>query len=288
MVIKKRILILLLFLFLFSLTASGKVRIYKNIFYLSDSHVKHTLDLYLPEGEGFPVLVFVHGGGWKRGHKNEAVFYNLGLSFAEDGIGMAVIDYRLFPEVDYRGEAADVAAALVWVLKNIKKYGGNEKCVFIGGHSAGAHLSALIVTDVRWIQQQGGKVEEVAGLVAWSGIYDLTKAPPLRRRGRRAFRRSRLPASRIFGSSEEDRHLASPVFHVNEKVPPVLILYSDYQGPFFKNQAESFYKKLKEYGVEAKLVNVAGMGHVEEVRKAALKGNLIHREILDFIKKKCK
>ncbi len=270
MAAKGRVSILILFLFLFSLTASGKVRIYKNIFYLNDSHVKHTLDLYLPEGKDFPVLVFVHGGGWKRGHKNEAVFYNLGRSFAEDGVGMAVIDYRLFPEVDYRGEAADVAAALVWVLKNIKKYGGNEKCVFIGGHSAGAHLSALVVTDDRWIRQQGGAVEEVAGLVAWSGIYDLTKAPPLRRERRRVFRRPRLPASRIFGSSEEERHLASPLFHVREKVPPVLILYSNYQGPFFKDQAESFYKKLKEYGVEARLVNVAGMGHVEEVRKAAL------------------
>ena len=77
---------------------------------------KHRLDLYLPVGEGWPMVVFVHGGGWRTGDKNLRVggadiYANIGRYLARRGIGAAVINYRLLPNVDVWEQFGDVAQA---------------------------------------------------------------------------------------------------------------------------------------------------------------------------------
>ncbi len=94
-----------------------------------DAHkTKHKLDLFLPKDKkDFPVLLFVHGGGWRHGDKDFLGIYSaIGNMFAEHGIGAVVINYRLSPEVMHPEHIKDVAKAFAWTYKNIATYGGQK------------------------------------------------------------------------------------------------------------------------------------------------------------------
>src|SRR5438552_1583080 len=104
---------------------------------------KHRLDLFLPKGRGWPILIFIHGGGLSCGDKglrvgDADVYGNIGRFYASQGIGVAVINYRLQPQVTWREQVEDVAHATAWVYSHLGEYGGNTSRLFIGGHSAGA------------------------------------------------------------------------------------------------------------------------------------------------------
>src|SRR5437762_9316554 len=83
---------------------------------------RHRLDLYTPQGrKDFPVLLFVHGGGWKNGNKEQFEF--LGRTLARHGIGVVLVNYRLYPTVKFPENMKDVAKAVKWVRENIAQYG---------------------------------------------------------------------------------------------------------------------------------------------------------------------
>src|SRR5438105_11623626 len=113
----------------------------------SSEDEKHRLDLYLPDAEDWPVLIFIHGGGLSTGDKSlrfggADVYGNIGRFYASHGIGVAVINYRLQPKVSWPEQVDDVAHAAAWVHSNLGSYGGDTSRLFIGGHSAGAYLAA--------------------------------------------------------------------------------------------------------------------------------------------------
>src|SRR5262249_37999874 len=137
--------------------------------------IKHRLDLFLPRGrKDFPVLFFVHGGAWLRGDKGFLGIYSaLGTFFARHGVGVAVTNYRLSPAVKHPEHVKDVARAFAWTVRNIARYGGRPDQVFVCGHSAGAHLVALLVTDESYLKQEGLTAQAVRGAIPLSGIYRL-------------------------------------------------------------------------------------------------------------------
>ena len=110
-----------------------------------DDHPAQQLDIYHPKKtKDAPVMVYIHGGGWRRGDKDrvgeKAVFFN------SKGWVFISANYRLLPEGRHPNNVDDVAKAIAWTHDNIKKYGGDPEEIFIMGHSAGAHLAALVVT----------------------------------------------------------------------------------------------------------------------------------------------
>ncbi len=132
--------------------------------------VKHRLDLFLPEGEGWPVLVFVHGGGWTAGDKSlraggADVYSNIGRFYAAQGFGTAVINYRLQPAVTWREQVDDVARAVAWVHANIAEHGGDPDAIFLIGHSAGAQLSTFVALDRRPLEKLGVSPDVLCGVV---------------------------------------------------------------------------------------------------------------------------
>ncbi len=106
------------------------------------AHERHKLDLYLPKGKkGYPVIFFIHGGGWTRGDKKGAAA--VGKSFAKNGIGFVAINYRLTKHPEH---IQDVARAFAWVNANLGKYGADVDKVFV---SAESRKSASPLTHVR-------------------------------------------------------------------------------------------------------------------------------------------
>jgi acetyl esterase/lipase len=206
---------------------------------------KHKLDLYLPKGhKDFPVLFFIHGGGWTTGDRK--LYGNLGRVFAKSGIGTVVISYRLTPQVQHPGHIEDVARAFAWTHANIAKYGGRADQIFVSGHSAGGHLAALLATNERYLAAHKLTPAAIKGVLPLSGVYT-------------------VPADRmerIFGKGQSAADSASPVRHVTGKEPPFLIVYADGDFPTCDLMSENLCRTLRSKKVEAETVSVTGRGHV--------------------------
>ena len=138
-------------------------------------HPKQTLDLYARPGlRSAPMLMFVHGGGWNIGDKRGV---NALPGYAErHGLLFASTNYRLTPEATARECAEDVAAAAAWMLDHGAEHGGDPRRLFIMGHSAGAHLVALVGVDPTYLGEHGRKPADLAGVIPVDGTgYDAVK-----------------------------------------------------------------------------------------------------------------
>lgn len=135
------------------------------------------LDVYAQGegGEGRPVLLFVHGGGFTRGDKHGA-FYpdNIPLWAARNGMVGVSINYRLAPDNPWPAGAQDLAAAIAWTRANIDRYGGDPDRIVLFGHSAGANHVADYVSHP---EAQGAEVVGIEGAVLLSPNYAAAPDP---------------------------------------------------------------------------------------------------------------
>lgn len=134
------------------------MRKYLDIPYGTDEMQK--LDLWLPDAEEFDLYIHLHGGGFERGSRK------VGPSFPEyltkRGVGLASVEYRMYPDAKYPDFIEDAASAAAWVKNNMGGYG---KCrrIFLGGSSAGGYLSMMLCFDKRWLQAVGMEPMDIAG-----------------------------------------------------------------------------------------------------------------------------
>ncbi len=194
-----------------------------------DEHERQVLDVYAPEdANGLPVMFWIHGGGWQAGDKGDVALKPKVLT--ERGFVFVSTNYRLLPDVAMDVLTRDVAKSLGWVHRNITKYGGDPKRIYVGGHSAGAQLAALICTDDRYLKAEGISFEVLKGCVPVDGdTYDIPKIIST------AEHRQTLYGGKMytfghrqkFGNDPEKHVNFSAVTHVakNKGIPPFLILY---------------------------------------------------------------
>jgi acetyl esterase/lipase len=248
----------------------------ENITYFQGKDVdkaKHQLDLYLPKGlKEFPVLVFIHGGGWRIGDKgNFGVYQAIGKVFTAHGIAVVVPNYRLSPKDKHPAHIRDVARAVAWTVKNIKKYGGRPDQLFLSGQSAGGHLAALLGTDESYLKAEGLSLKAIKGVIPISGVYRLPDKPVL---------------DRVFGKDLAVRKKASPINQVREGLPPFLILYADDDLPMCgKTASTAFCKALRAKKVEAGVAEVKDCNHIMILVKTAADNSAVTKPMLAFIRK---
>ena len=237
---------------------------------------KHLLNLYLPmDRKDHPIVIFVHGGSWKRGDKDAygGAYGRLGRSLARTGLAVAIINYRLSPEVRHPEHARDVARALAWVHKQSKVYGWHQKKIFLMGHSAGAHLSSLVAVDPFYLAEQGLKPDVVRGVVAISGVYDLELTGIT----------GQFLYESVFGTERQMLRKASPTSQVGTVPAPFLLLYAEEDYLTADFQARRFRKALKAAGGKATTRAVPDRNHMNIIVGAAKKGDLVREEVLAFI-----
>ena len=223
-------------------------------------HDAQRLDVYAPRSaERAPVMVYVHGGGWKRGDKS-AVGRKVGF-FTGMGWVFVSANYRLLPEGRHPANVQDVALALAWVHDHIAEHGGDPEKLFVMGHSAGCHLASLVATDPRRLRAVGKDVRTLKGVIALdTNTYDLP-----------ALMQSRAASfyGQVFGQDPDTWRDASPVTHVaaDSGIPPFLICYSRGMratlNPARRTQAEAFGKALRAAGVPAEVVDASDRSHGE-------------------------
>lgn len=203
------------------------------------------LDVYKPaHAHAAPVIVMVHGGGWMIGNKsNPGVAGRKQAHWAGQGYVFVSIDYRMVPTADPFVQAQDVAGALAYVQQHAADWGGDGARVTLVGHSAGAHLVALLAADPSLAYVQGAK--------AWLGTVALDSA---------AYSVPRIMSlphaglyDRVFGSDEAFWRKVSPLDRLQGKTQPMLLVCSS-QRLLSCTQAETFAKAVNDKGGRAQVL----------------------------------
>jgi arylformamidase len=133
------------------------------------SSPREMLDIYAADKAGGPVLVYIHGGYWRSGSKEDNC--NFVPTFTKRGATVVLVEYDLCPQVSVTDIVRQTRASITWVYRNITRYGGNPAQLFVSGHSAGGHLTAMALAH-DWASE-GLPTDIIKGALATSGVYDL-------------------------------------------------------------------------------------------------------------------
>ena len=253
------------------LQKASSVDVITNISYLEGKQFdknKHVLDLYVPKGvENPPVMCFFHGGAWSVGDKADTS--HIGSYFAEHGVMVVNINYRLSPDVMYPAFMEDAAQAVVWTMSNAGQYGGNTGALFLGGHSSGAHIAALLATNERFLGEHNLSTSIISGVLAVSGAFKIEKGF----------------YPRVFHDQDDKRADASPVMHIDDKTPPFLILFGTLDMVDVIDQSKSMAKVLKEKKIKFRMVEVTERNHGNIALKIGESTDRTTKEMLRFLSK---
>ena len=190
---------------------------------------RQKLDVYAPkDAKKLPVIFWIHGGGWQAGDKSQV--QEKPRAFVERGFVFVSTSYRLLPKVEMPEIFQDVAKAAGWTYKHIAEHGGDPERIFIGGHSAGAQLAALLCTDERYLKAEGVPFTAIKGCFPVDGdTYDL---PAIIESVETRLRVHGEPMPKYghrlkFGNDPAKHKEYSAVTHVaaGKGIPPFLILY---------------------------------------------------------------
>ena len=202
------------------------------------------LDIYYPEDTtGCPVVVWFHGGGLTQGNKS------FPWKLKEKGMVLVAVNYRLLPKVKINECLDDAAAAVAWVFREIGKYGGDKRKIFVSGHSAGGYLTAMIGLDKKWLARYQTDANEIAGLIPFSGQMI----------SHFAYR-----DMKGIGNLQPTIDEYAPLFHVRKDAPPLVLITGDRNIELFGRYEENAYmwRMMKLTGhAETYLYEIDGHGH---------------------------
>lgn len=149
---------------------------YESLRYGSDP--RQSLDVYQPRDlAARPIVIFLHGGTWVKGEKEDYRF--VGAALANAGYVTIVPNYRLYPRVRFPEFIRDGARAVHWAREHALEFGGNPDAIFVMGHSAGAHIAASLALDATYLRDAGGDTSWIRGWIGLSGPYALELRMPL-------------------------------------------------------------------------------------------------------------
>ncbi len=228
------------------------------------SHALQKLDYWAGSEANAPLVVFVHGGGWKRGDKSMMTGSAKLAHWQAQGYAVASLNYRLVPDATVEQQAADVAAAVAYLKNNAARLGFDGRRIALVGHSAGAHLVALVGTDPQWLAGAGMRLDDIPGIVPLDGAaYDV---PAQMGENERLMGDTYRQA---FGTDPARQRALSPIFHAGApNAPSFLILHVQRRDG--TAQSEALGEALRAAGTSARVQGFPGRGlrgHAEINRK---------------------
>jgi len=255
-------------LFLFALfLAVTNVHAQKNITYAETKTGPLMLDLYLPANRAgtAPLIIWIHGGGWKNGSKENCLPVRLG--FTERGYAVASINYRLTGAAAFPAQIEDCKSAVRWLRTHAVEYGLNPDKFGVWGSSAGGHLVALLGTsgdvsafDIGENLTASSRVQAVCDYYGPSDFSTMAAIPGFERHAN-----ADSPECALLGGTPDKKPdvaaAASPVTHVTPDDPPFLIVHGDKDNIVPLDQSRRMDAALRTAGVETKLIILPGAGH---------------------------
>ena len=277
-----------------------RYRMIPDLTYAVANNYRCKLDLWLPEwpGEPVPTLIYLHGGGWISGEREQ--FALLFLPFIEMGFAVANVQYRMAHVSNAPSAVQDCRAALRWVICNADKYGFDAERIVVFGHSAGGHLALLTGMlpasagfdwevpgsndqerqEMIWhyyARREAGNEElEVAAVIEWSGVTDVSDL--LDGPNRKGYALAWLGTVPHF---KELARQVSPLTYVRPGLPPILMIHGDADPIVPYSHAVRLHDALDRAGVRNGLLTIPGGGHVRFKRDEIARIYAFIRELLE-------
>ncbi len=237
------------------------VQALRNLPYVANGHELQRLDIFLPEKPAgrLPLIVWIHGGGWAWGSKEDCPCVPL----VAKGYAVAAINYRFSQHALFPAQIEDCKAAIRWLRANAAKYHIDPDHIGVWGSSAGGHLVALLGTTGGRKEFEGkdGNLDQssrVQCVVDWCGPAEMLTM------GKLADKPDTVVAKLIGGpvqDNQEKARAASPLTYVSKDSAPFLIMHGDKDDTVPLAQSEKLTAALKKAGVEVQLCVIKGNGH---------------------------
>ena len=217
---------------------------------------RQVLDVYVPAAaspEPRPVVVFFYGGSWQNGDRANYLFVAQALT--SRGYVAVLPDYRTYPETAFPGFVNDAAAAARWTRDHAHEFGGDPSRLFVMGHSAGAHLAALIATDPRYLASQSMSKTDLRGVIGLAGPYDFL---PIKDR----------TLLDVFPA--DTRAESQPINYVTGHEPPMFLAAGTDDTVVDPGNTDRLAAMLRKHGDSVEVRHYDGFGHIRIVSALAL------------------
>jgi arylformamidase len=208
------------------------------------SSPRETLDIYAADRAGGPVLIYIHGGYWRSGSKEDNC--NFVPVFTQRGATVVLVEYDLCPQVTVSDIVRETRSAIAWVYRNVIRYGGDPSRLYLSGHSAGGHLTAMALA-YEW-EKEGLPKDWIKGAVATSGVYDLDMV-------------RRISVQEQVRLTSEQAGENSPFIHPPLPICPVIVAVGGAEPKGWQQMSEDFFKLCEERGMACEYLIVPGANH---------------------------
>ncbi len=245
---------------------------------INDDSVK--LDIFFKKdiSKPRPLIVLVHGGGWKMGKKEN--FYPYAGAFAKDGYITATVNYRLAPHAHFPSQIEDVKCSINWLIKHATEYNIDADKIILVGSSAGAHLALLAAYSNDDTFRSGCDTQNIRtrikGVIDIYGPTDMAREPKIRKSS----------VVNLIGASYEDKpkayKAASPMNYISENCPPTMILHGTIDGVVPVRHSDLLNSELSRFGVPTDYHRLKGWGHVMDRSQAVYEYHIFYMR--EFIK----
>lgn len=211
--------------------------------------VAEHLDIFPATQPDAPVVLFIHGGYWHSLSSKEFSFVARGL--VASGMTTVVLNYELAPKVTIDEIVRQTRAAVVWIDDNISSYNGDSEQIHVAGHSAGGHLTGMVLaTD--WEQEYERRSDIVNGATAISGLFDLEPFPY-------TWLQPKLQLT--WGQVRRN----SPIRHIPADGPPLIVTYGEEEPSEMRRQSDAFLEAWRDAGHDGKYVAQPGDDHFSAI-----------------------
>ncbi len=243
-------------------------KVYKDIVFQKNYNL--ALDIYMPP-ESVPVkpqtIVFFYGGSWEGGHKEQYRF--LGSALSNKGYIVFIPDYRKYPTVKFPDFMFDAADAVKWVNAHVAEYGGKQRSLVLMGHSAGANIATLLITDKSYLKND---YKSISAGISLSGAYDFTPNTD--------------NLKSIFGPPEK-YPLMRPITFVDGDEPPLFLAHGKDDDIVASFNFEHMRDKLRKKNVCVVSKEYESFGHINTIGEFSWVGgkqSVMIQDVLDFLK----
>lgn len=249
------------------------IKMEKDIAYIEGGDEAQKLDIYLPEAppaKPLPLIVHIHGGGWRAGSKFPCPVAGMVLK----GYAVASVEYRFSQKAVFPAQIQDCQAAIRWLRAHAKQYHFDTEHLGAIGGSAGGHLSALVGTSggkkafppIGGHEDQSDRVQAVCDIFGPADFTTVMQqaADDKNVKNIFAFNTPSDPYSGLIGAKLTDKAKAdavSPVHYVSKDAPPFLILHGTHDTLVPYAQSVQLEASLKAQGVPVWLQTLPGAGH---------------------------
>ena len=248
------------------MTQMNNEKVFRDLAYVPHGHEWQKLDLYLPHsGESFPLIIWVHGGAFRMGSKDDHV----PMDYLDAGFAVASLNYRLSQHAIFPAQLEDVKAALRWLRANAQKYRLDPERFGAWGESAGGHLVAMLGTtgtidtfDVGENLRFSSRVQAVADHF---GPTDFLQMDAQRQPDGMLHDTPDSPESQLVGGPIQENKAsvarANPITYITQEIPPFLIVHGDHDPLVPYQQSVLLNNALVAAGAPVRFYTVIGAGH---------------------------